>query len=128
MAISTRGSLAVSRQWLMCSIFLGFSLVAAYYMRFSSPAEAVGSVMEDVLRPEPFIFPEKAIELRRDYCGIKAIDFPLSFLVAAFLPGADGWNKPFQLQQAYFLFSFFPVLAVFNVEAGRTKNTGALLS
>lgn len=105
------------------AVLLALSATATYYMRLNHSAGlAVGEHFTTLAQTENFIFPDSEIVLRRSYTGIAAVDTGLSFLVAAFLPGASGLNKAFQLQQAHFLFSFMPVLAILSVEASRERN------
>jgi hypothetical protein len=117
-----------SRTWLTTTVFLSMSAVATYYMRIGPASSASGDYFAQILEPEPFMFPDSGVLLRRTYTGIDAIDTFLSFLVAAFLPGASGENKAFQLQQIHFLFSFLPVIAVWSVEAARKVSFWKVIS
>lgn len=87
-------------------------------MGLSKPLEEVVNTL---------VFPGSDVRLRTVYTGISTIDYGLRFLVAAFLPGAAGWDKNSQIQQIYFLLSFFPIIALWSVEAGRTRNAGSLI-
>lgn len=106
--------------------FASLSILAAYGMRFGQAASAVSEPMEAVANS--LTFPDNKVRLREKYTGIAPLDYGLRFLVAAFLPGVAGWDKGFQLQQIYFLFSFFPIISTWSVEAGRKGNTLALTS
>ena len=68
------------------------------------------------------------VPLRSRYTGIEAIDVGLGFLVSAFLPAAAGWDRGHQLFQCYFLVSFYAIVSIWSVEAGRSKNKGVLIS
>ena len=105
------------RLWLAASTFLALSAVAFYYMRIGPATTSAGGYLERILQPAPFIFPGSKIVLRRDYTGLSQIDAGLSFLVAAFTPGASGLNKASQLQQIHFLYSFTTVISTWSVES-----------
>jgi len=106
--------------------FLSLSILAAKEMRLGEVASAVSEPMEAVVNS--LTFPDNKYRLRENYTGIAPLDFGLRFLVAAFLPGVAGWDKGFQIQQIYFLVSFFSIIAIWSVEAGRKRNTRALTS
>jgi hypothetical protein len=112
----------------MATLFLFASAVAHYYMHMGPAAIAATDSFTIVAEAKEFYFPDNSFLLRRNYTGVHAIDMGLSFLVAAFLPGAAGWDRNFQLLQAYFLFSFFSLIAVWSVEACRTRNKGRVIS
>lgn len=111
-------------------MFLALSGAAAYYMRFGEASQAAGKYFEAVMEPGDYKWPEAEIILRRQYTGISALDFGLSFLVSAFFPGVRGagMNASFEQQQPYFLMAFGPILAVMSVEAGRTRNYLTVMS
>jgi len=106
--------------------FLSLSILAAKDMRLSEVALAVSEPMEAVVNS--LTFPDNKYRLQEYYTGIAPLDFGLRFLVAAFLPGVAGWDKGFQIQQIYFLVSFFSIIAIWSVEAGRKRNALALTS
>jgi hypothetical protein len=108
-----------SRGWPATLIFLSLSVFAFKEMHLSKPAVAVRQPIQAVVKS--LVFPDQEVELRETYTGIPALDLVFRNLVAAFLPGVAGWDKSFQIQQIYFLFSFFPILTVLAVEAGRKK-------
>lgn len=121
--------ISYSRGWsgrLAALFFLSLSLLAAKEMRLSGAASAVSGPMEAVVTS--LNFPDNEYRLRENYTGIAPLDFGLRFLVAAFLPGVAGWDKGFQIQQIYFLVSFFTIIAIWSVEAGRKRNSLALTS
>lgn len=120
--------LPASRTWLASLLLLGLAAAATYYMRLGPAATAVGADFEKIMTNEHFVFPNSDIVLRRSYTGIDVLDQGLTFLVAAFLPGAAGINRAFQIQQIYFLFSFAPILGVWSIEAARGRNSGALIT
>lgn len=66
--------------------------------------------------------------MRTHYTGIEVIDSSLLFLVAAFLAGPLAWDEGVRVQQLHFLVQFFAVIAVWNVEACRTRNSWKLIS
>lgn len=101
--------------------FISLSALAVKEMRLSDAAAAVNDHMPAVVGSR--IFPDKKHHLREHYTGIASLDYGLQFLVAAFLPGAAGWDKGFQIQQIYFLVSFFAIIVTLSVEAGRKGNT-----
>ncbi|KAI3326278.1 hypothetical protein HD806DRAFT_532925 [Xylariaceae sp. AK1471] len=67
------------------------------------------------------------LPVRTHYTGITAID-SIYFLVIAFIAGPLGWDEGVRLQQLHFLVQFFAVIAVWNVEACRARNSWRLLS
>jgi hypothetical protein len=75
-----------------------------------------------------FLYPGRATIMRRYYTGVAAIDALLSVLVTAFIAGPAGWNRGIQVQQAYFLISFFPVIATWSIESVRKRTGWALIS
>jgi hypothetical protein len=113
-----------SRSWPAILIFLSLSVFGLKEMHLSKPAVAVRQPLQAVV--ESLVFPDQEIELRETYTGIPALDLVFRKLAAVFLPGVAGWDKSLQIQQIYFLFSFFPIVAVLSVEAGR-KNASGLI-
>ncbi|KAH4127099.1 hypothetical protein HBH68_065640 [Parastagonospora nodorum] len=63
--------------------------------------------------------------IKKDYTGLAPLDEGLSFLVAAFLPGAAGWNETFYWQQFHFLIQITGLIAIMNVEACRERNSAS---
>ena len=119
----------LSRGWpgrFAALFFLSLSMLALKEMRLGKTASAVSEPMETVVKT--LTFPDNKHRLRETYTGIGPLDFGLRFLVAAFLPGVAGWDKGFQIQQIYFFASFFPIIAILSVEAGRKRNALALTS
>jgi hypothetical protein len=104
--------------------FLSLSILAAKEMRLSEAASAISEPNEAVVNS--LAFPDNKYRLQKTYVGIAPLDFGLRFLVVAFLPGVAGWDRGFQIQQMYFLVSFFPIIAIWSVEAGRKRNVLAL--
>lgn len=108
-------------------LFLSLSLLALREMRLSPAAFAVSLPLETAVTTLTFPgHPESP--LRESYTGIPAFDLGLRFLVTAFLPGTAGWDPEFKIQQIYFLVSFFSVIAIWSVEAGRERSRGRLMS
>lgn len=112
----------------MGPFFLAASAFALRHMVFGPAAVAANDDFAVIAQNEDYHFSANGVKLRRGYTGIRALDSGLSFLVAAFLPGAAGWDRNFQLLQAYFLFSFFSVLAIWSIEAARTRNKSRVIS
>lgn len=72
-------------------------------------------------------YPEKPeIRIQERYTGIAGFDYGVRFLVTAFLPGVAGFSKEEFILSAYFLISFFPMIAIYSVEAGRHGSRRAL--
>ena len=67
------------------------------------------------------------VVIKITYTHLKPVDEVLSFLVAAFLPGTAGWDEVFYWQQVHFLVQIGSLLAIMNVEACRTRNSGSWL-
>ncbi len=108
------------RTWSMTFTYVTLAALALYGMRIMPQAEfGIDKYMETVTKAG--VFPN-GVPLRQKYTAIPAVDFGLSFLVAAFIDGASGWDSAFQLQQIYFLFSFFAVISIWEVEACRTRS------
>ena len=105
--------------------FITMSLIALKEMRLSDVAMSVSKPMEDVTTT--LKFPDHDQTLRTKYTGIPSLDYGLGFLVAAFLPGASGWNSNALVQQIYFLVSFFPIISISSVEAGRKGNASSVI-
>lgn len=103
---------------------LSLSVLALKEMRLGTAAFATHAPIEAVVNS--LQFPDNGHRLNSRFTGISSIDFGLRYLVAAFLPGVAGWDKGFQLQQIYFLISFFTIISIWSVEAGR-KNAGRLI-
>ncbi|KIX06405.1 uncharacterized protein Z518_04381 [Rhinocladiella mackenziei CBS 650.93] len=112
--------------WLIAGIFLLLSLLATYLLRVMPITSGVSEKMEYIAKTARF--PEQGIPLRTTYTRIPPLDKGLSFLVAAFLHGAAGWDRGFYVLQVYFLISFFPVIAIWTVESCRRRNSLALIS
>jgi hypothetical protein len=107
-------------------ILLILSGVALKEIRLGTASHETNKPMEAVVNSLQFA--DNKHRLRTDYTGIASVDFGLRYLVAAFLPGAAGWDRGFQIQQIYFLVSFFSIVALWSVEAGRRRNAWAWTS
>jgi hypothetical protein len=105
--------------------FLAVSSIAVKEMRLGVAQEAIFPHMERIVTTSKL---DNGTPLRTEYSGNKYLDTGLQYLVAAFMPGVGGLDTSFQIQQIYFLVSFFPVLAIWSVEAGRRRNVKALTS
>ncbi|KAL2066914.1 hypothetical protein VTL71DRAFT_1338 [Oculimacula yallundae] len=73
-------------------------------------------------------FPGHDQTLQETYTGLSSVDHGLRTLVAAFLPGVAGWDTNTQVQQIYFFASFFPIISIWSVEAGRRGNASSFLT
>jgi hypothetical protein len=107
-------------------VFLALAGLGLREMRLSHVSPKVGELMETAIN-SPYIQEYGNIELRRHYTGIAGVDLGLQFLVVAFLPGVLNIDLGVKLQQAHFLISFFPIIAIICVEAGRARNKWSLL-
>lgn len=116
--------------WLFKTANVSFVVLAAiafYEMRIKPGFYGFDTKFEAIVKAR--VFPEAPNLIVRDiYTGVASIDYGLQFLVAAFLPGVAGYSKEFQAQQRYFLFSFFPLITIYNIEAGRNSLRGSLAS
>ncbi|KAI7208543.1 hypothetical protein KC333_g9100 [Hortaea werneckii] len=114
-------------RYAFASIFVLLAALAVREMRIGPVCSKVGEMFEPAVSAN-YIQAYDNIKLRKRYTGIEPVDYGLRFLVVAFLPGATGVPDPGQkLQQAYFLLSFFPVVAIMSVEAGRRVNYRTLI-
>lgn len=104
--------------------FASLSILAAKEMWVGEAASQVSKPLEDIFNSR--FFPDTKYALRDRYTGTP-LDMVLSYLVAVFLPGTAGWDKGSQIQQIYFLISFFSIIGTWSVEAGRRRNTWALI-
>ena len=107
-------------------IFLALSGIALREIRLSHVSTKVGEMMETMVN-SVYLKEYGNIELRKEYTGIAGLDFGLQFLVVSFLPGVMDIDRGVKLQQAHFLLSFFPFIAILSVEAGRLRNKYSLL-
>jgi hypothetical protein len=110
------------------AIYVTLASIAAYYLQLSRAPRATDVYIQQVVKGGEWKFPGQDVVLRRHYTGIAPLDFAASFLVAVFTHGAAGWTKGIQLQQAFFLLQFFPVIATWAVESARKRNAWALIS
>lgn len=107
-------------------IFLALALWAVREIRIGPVSTKMGTLMEPAVNSK-IIKEYGNLEHRKRYTGIEGLDMGLQFLVVAFLPGVLDLDLGVKLQQAYFLLSFFPIIAVLCVEAGRARNKWSLL-
>lgn len=111
--------------YLFALIFLSLSLLGLYMIRVVAIQSGVSEKMEYIGLHGKFVEHDD-MPLRTEYTGIAQLDKGLSFLVAAFMNGAAGWDQGFTLLLFYFLVSFFPVVAIWAVESCRVRNRFAL--
>jgi len=112
-----------SRGWVgtfTALLFISMSLLATKEMRLSKESISLGEPI--AAAASTLSFPDNGHPLRASYTGIEPVDAGLRFLVAAFLPAAAGWDKGSQIQQIYFLISFFSVVSVWSIESTRNNN------
>ncbi|KAI0868939.1 hypothetical protein GGS24DRAFT_494166 [Hypoxylon argillaceum] len=106
-------------------IFAVASVYAGWLMRIETGIK--GIPVNFVEQVEARTYPN-GMPMRTHYTGIEVIDSSLLFLVAAFLAGPLAWDEGVRVQQLHFLVQFFAVIAVWNVEACRTRNSWKLIS
>ena len=105
-------------------IFTALSLLAFYAIHVASVQAGVSEKMERITTINAFT--EYQMPLRTTYTGFTPLDKGLSFLVAAFMNGASGWDAGFFVFLIYFLVSFFAIVVIWAVESCRERNRGAL--
>ena len=114
---------------LVATLLVLLSLLATWEIRVVPEKVGLSEAMQAIQSSGGFFETTgNQVPLRSRYTGIEAIDVGLGFLVSAFLPAAAGWDRGHQLFQGYFLASFYAIVSVWSVEAGRVKNKGALIS
>lgn len=117
----------LSRGWygrVASATLFGLSILATYEMRYTPASPGFSEHFVTIVDTKKY--PERLeLAIRSHYTGIANLDYGLRFLVAAFLPGAAGFVREFQVLQAYFLVSFFPIISIYAVEAGRRGNKRA---
>ncbi|KAI0096075.1 hypothetical protein GGR51DRAFT_544416 [Nemania sp. FL0031] len=106
-------------------IFAVASVYAGWLMRVETGIK--GIPVNFVEQVEARVYPN-GTPMRTRYTGIEAVDSGLLFLVAAFIAGPLGWDEGVRVQQLHFLVQFFAVIAVWNVEACRGRNSWKLIS
>lgn len=113
---------------LTTATFLLIGVYATYEMRIRTALTGFDERMK--LSVDSLRYPENPnILIHTTYTGITTLDYGLRFLVTAFLPGGTGFHDPAALVlSAYFLISFFTLLAIYNIEAGRSGAKGYAFS
>lgn len=93
----------LSRGWfgkMAAAIFIALAALATYELRITPSAPGwhleFANIVEARKLPE-----QPELLLRTEYTGIASVDLGLQYLVAAFLPGAAGFVKDFEVLQAY---------------------------
>ena len=95
--------------------------VATYLMRiYSNTHLALDKYMQRTVNNKTF---PNGMPLYSDITGIAGLDFVIGNLIVAFVDGSAGWDPAIQLQQIHFLFSYFAVISILEVEASR-KGSG----
>lgn len=110
-------------RWIWYLSYLILSSVGLYYLRLGTASKETGRYMEAIMtgRGEPR-YPRQDIDIRKHYTGITGLDAFLEVLVTAFLARRLGTHHFIQLQQSYFLVSWYSVLTVWSVESVRMRN------
>jgi hypothetical protein len=115
--------------------FLGFfavysvlSAIGVYFLRIDSASSIVPDAMQAVKEAGHWRGFGHDVPVRSHYTGIWWLDFGLTFLVVAFMPGAGALDTGFWIQQLYFLVSFFAVISIWTVEACRDGNRKRITS
>lgn len=111
--------------WLQAAVFILFSL-CGYWATHIWPA-SLGLQKHFTTAIEASKFGNDVF-LRSTYTSIHSVDWLLTHLVIAFLPGVAAWDQGHEMLQRYLLASVFTVLAVWSVEACRKRNALALIS
>lgn len=104
------------RGWLLGGVFLLIALFGVWTMHVQSRLCGLGDIVEEMIVGAP------------KYTGNEDVDRSLAMLLTMFRPGVTGSHAMNSTLQRYFLFSLFPVLAIFSVEACRKRNTLKLIS
>jgi hypothetical protein len=110
---------------LLVSIFAVAAVAALWLMRIETAIKGIPA--DFIEHVEARVYPT-GTAMRTRYTGIEVVDSGLLFLVAAFAAGPLGWDEGVRVQQLHFLVQFFAVIAVWNVEACRDRNSWKLIS
>ncbi|KAI0521970.1 hypothetical protein F5B22DRAFT_594885 [Xylaria bambusicola] len=106
-------------------IFALASALAAWLMRIETGIKGIPVDFVELVEAKTY---PNGTPMRTRYTGIEVVDNGLLFLVAAFAAGPLDWDHGVRLHQMHFLVQFFGVIAVWNVEACRAKNSWKLVS
>jgi hypothetical protein len=105
--------------------FLVFSAASLWLMRIEPSMDGIPINFEKIFHKGQF---ENNVPLKRTYTGNLGLDALLSGLVIAFLPGTAGWEAAVRLQQINFVFNFFSIVCIWNIEACRQRNRWRVIS
>jgi hypothetical protein len=109
-----------TRNWSMTIFYIILIAAATYLMRiYSNTHLSVGDYMENTVSKGAF---PNGIPLSSKFTGIQGLDFAMGFLIVAFIDGSAGWDPAIQLQQIHFLFSYFAVISIMEIEACRRRS------
>lgn len=116
-----------SAKWKFIAFYLLIGGLVHYGMWIWSSHWRLGDHLETILTTGTFSS-NPSFALKRKYTGIAIIDNYLVFLAAIFMTGINGWDESFGTLQMYFLGMLIQPIAVWSVEAFRTRNGLTLLS
>lgn len=110
---------------LFVAIFAVASVAAGWLMRVETGIKGIPVDFVEQVQARTYA---NGMPMRTRYTGIEAVDSAMLFLVAAFAAGPLVWDEGVRLHQLHFLVQFFAVIAVWNVEACRARNSWRLIS
>ncbi|KAH6977419.1 hypothetical protein BKA56DRAFT_674234 [Ilyonectria sp. MPI-CAGE-AT-0026] len=114
-------------QWVLIVFYLTCAALVHYGMWVQSGSWGLGTQFGQIISTGSFP-DDPTFPLKRTYVGIPAIDDYLVFLAAAYMPGLCSWNKRFGTLQMYFLGHLIQPIAIWTIEAFRSRNTMTLLA
>lgn len=110
---------------LLISLFAILAVAGLYFLRVEPALKDIPIGFQEILGTGKH---SHGFTLKTSYTGIGPVDALLSLLVAAFLPGIIGWEPQVRLQQIHFLFTFFSLCSITNIEANRERNRGRFIT
>lgn len=110
---------------LLVLIFAVASVAAAWLMRVETGIKGIPVDFVEQVQARVYA---NGMPMRTRYTGVEAIDSGLLFLVTAFAAGPLVWDEGVRVHQLHFLVQFFAVIAVWNIEACRARNSWRLIS
>jgi hypothetical protein len=115
------------KKWLWVGFYLAVAALVHYGMWVWSAHYELGPHLISIIELGSFDSHPK-FELQRRFTGIDPIDDYLQFLTAIFIPGINEWDLNYGTLSRYFLFGLIQPIALWTVEAFRTRNKMTLLS
>lgn len=106
-------------------IFAVASVAAGWLMRVETGIKGIPVDFVEQVQAKVYA---NGMPMRTRYTGVEAVDSGLLFLVAAFAAGPLAWDEGVRVHQLHFLVQFFAVIAVWNIEACRARNSWKLIS